>query len=211
MNGTVSVASNTSLNYEAVYNATSNSATSFTAYTTRITAAGQSGSGTGTDSNDTYDTLYPGGVVQITDSVSVTTSTCAASPSNSGACPGSTLTYSLAYQNVVPAAVASNLGTEPTFAYYALYTSAGSLVLTNNSATNPPAATSANNGSTYTNGIQAAASDTTANTVFTYYTSGGSVTSTFPGPTKLTAQIGGASYQLAPGGSGTITFTAVVK
>jgi hypothetical protein len=213
VSGTVSLASNTSLDYEAVYNATANSATPFAAYTTRITAAGQSGAGIGSDANDVYNTLYPGGVVMLTNSVSITTPQCPGgeSPTNIGACPGALMTYAIAYQNVAPSVTGTNQGTEPSFAYSALYTSAGALLITNDGLANPSGSANANNWGTYTNGIQAAALDTTANTVFTYYTSGGSTTTTFPGATKLTAQVGGASYQLAPGASGIITFTAVVK
>ena len=213
VNGTVVVPSGTSVYYEAVYNATSNSATPFTGVDASITAAGQSGNGTGSDTNDTHNDLYPGGVVKLTNSVSVTSTNCPAgiSPSNSGVCPGGTLQYSIAYLNVAPAAVISNLGTEPAFAYNALYTNTGSLVITDDGQANPSGASAANNWVTYTNGIQAAASDTTSSTVFTYYTAGGSTTSSFPGPAKVTAQVGGSSYQLVPGASGTISFTAVVK
>jgi hypothetical protein len=213
VNGTLVVASGASAYYEAVYNATGNSATPFIGVDATITAAGQSGTGTGTDTNDTHDDLYPGGVVKLTNSVSVTTTNCPASmsPSNSGVCPGGKLTFSVAYQNIIPTATSSNLGTEPTFAYNTCYASAGGLLITDDGQDNPSGAPSANNWVTYTNGIQAAATDTTSNTVFTYYTAGGSTTTTFPGPAKLTAQVGGASYQLAPGQSGTISFTAIVK
>ena len=84
-------------------------------------------------------------------------------------------------------------------------------MITDDGQANPSGASAANNWVTYTNGIQTAASDTTSNTVFTYYTAGGSTTSSFPGPAKITAQVGGASYQLAPGGSGTISFQTIVK
>jgi hypothetical protein len=213
VNGTLVVASGASAYYEAVYNATGNSATPFIGVDTTVTASGQSGAGTGTDTNDTHDDLYPGGVVKLTNSVSVTTTNCPAgmSPSNSGVCPGGKLMFSVAYQNIIPTATSSHLGTEPAFAYNACYASAGGLLITDDGQANPSGAPSANNWVTYTNGIQAAATDTTSNTVFTYYTAGGSTTTTFPGPAKVTAQVGGASYQLTPGQSGTISFTAIVK
>lgn len=211
VNATVAVAAGAAYYYEAVYNAASNSATPFTAYTTQITAAGQSGSGTGGDTNDTFNVIYPGGVIQITNSVTVSNTNCPAgeSPSNSLACPGGTLSYGVTYANVVPTNVAANLGSEPAFATNPLYSAAGTLVITDDGTANPSGATAQNNWSTYTNGIQLAASDTTANTVITYFPA---ASTTFaPSQTKLTAQIGGASYKLAPGGFGTITFTVVVK
>jgi hypothetical protein len=105
--------------------------------------------------------------------------------------------------------VDANKGTEPSFAYNACYTTAGSLTLTNDGTATPAGAANANNWATYTNGIAAAASDTTSGTVITYYPSASTTYSA--AQTKLTAQVGGASGQLKPGDSGTVTFTAVVK
>jgi hypothetical protein len=197
---------NTTLNYAAVYNATSNSATPFTAYTAKITAAGQSGAGTGVDTNDTYNTLYPGGVVQLTNLYTVTAANCPAgqSPTNNGACPGGKVQYALLYNNVCPANVGTASGsTEPAFAVNAL--TVGTMVITDDGTAGT------NNWTTYTNGIQAAATDTTGGTIFTYSNPGGPSTTFIANQTKLSAQVGGAGYQLGPGASGTITFNVIVK
>ena len=127
VNGTLVVASGASAYYEAVYNATSNSATPFTGVDATITAAGQSGSGTGSDTNDTHNDLYPGGVVKLTKSVSVTSSNCPAgmTPSNNRRLPGRHAPVLHCLPEYRSFGVTGNLGSEPAFAYNALYTNAG--------------------------------------------------------------------------------------
>jgi hypothetical protein len=212
VSGTASVASGATLSYEAVYTASGNSATAFTAYTTKITAAGQSGSGTGTDTNDTYNTVYPGGVMKLADAVTATTTNCPAgesAPPSGLACPGGTLSFTIAYANQVPVAVDGNKGTEPTFAYNSCYAAAGSFIITDDSAANPSGATAANNWVAYGNNLAAAVTDTTAGTIITYYPSASTTFSA--AQTKFTAKIGGNAHQVVPGDSGTVTFTVVVK
>lgn len=197
--------------YEAAYNARDNSATPFTAYVAKITAAGRDGVGTGDDSNDTYNVLYPGGVVRLINAATASTTNCRMQETTpaGGACRGAVLSYTIAYENIAPAEVASNLGTEPAFAYGPCYTAPGSLLITDDGEAFPSGAAAPNNWLTYTDAIAAAATDTTANTVFTYSPSG---LATFSASqTKFIAQIGGPGYQLPPGGSGTVAFTAVVK
>jgi hypothetical protein len=213
VNAVATVLSGAAYYYEAVYNASGDSATPFTAYVAKITAAGRGGAGKGADSNDTYNVLYPGGVVRLTNGVSVTTANCRAaepdSPPVGVACRGAELRYTIAYENVVPADVASNLGTEPAFAYGPLFTAPGSLLITDDGTAFPNGAAGQNNWTTYTGDIAAAATDTTSKTLFMYFPSG---LMTFSADqTKFICQIGGARFQLPPGGSGTVAFTAVVK
>ena len=97
------VASGASVNYLAVYTATG--VTPFAPQTFDVTAKGTSGGGAGSESNDTYDVLYPGGALKLAKSVVATTTNCPAGTTPSGpangsttaVCPGGVLTYSLAY------------------------------------------------------------------------------------------------------------------
>jgi len=211
----VSLASNATLNYEVVFNATSNSTTPFNAYTAEITATGQSGSGTGADTNNTFDTLYPGGVVELQDGLSVSSSGCPAgaspAPPANTVCPGGTVSFTVTYTNLCPSAVGSNLGSEPVFAYNALYTQAGTLVVTDDGNAAPAGTPSANNWATYTFGLNAAPTGAPANTSYAYSGASGFASGTYPsitgGYTKFVATIGGSSFVLGPGGTGTITCT----
>jgi hypothetical protein len=201
------------LNYEAVYTPVS-TVTAFTIYDATLTVAGTSG--TGVDTNDTHNELIPGGIVKLQNVISTTTANCPAgetAPTTTLVCPGGTLLHSITYSNIVPFATIANLGSESaTFASNACYTAAGALTITDDGAASPDGATAANNWATYTNGIASpGATDTLlgGGTIFTY---GANTPGTFvTGQTKLTAQPGGASYKLAPGGTGTISFSTIVQ
>ncbi|MGP6159918.1 MAG: hypothetical protein ACLPYS_20885, partial [Vulcanimicrobiaceae bacterium] len=117
------LASGVSVNYLAVYTATA--VTAFTPVAFDITAAGTGGSGTGTETNDSYDVLYPGGALKLTKSVVVTSTNCPSGvTAGAGAtCPGGVLTYTLAFADLAPAGLAAGgtgLGTEPAFATNAI-------------------------------------------------------------------------------------------
>jgi hypothetical protein len=215
--GSVTVAAGASLTYEAVYKA-SNGVTPFVGVDGKITATGTGGGAA--DTNDTHDDLYPGGVVTLTNSVSVTSSNCPSgaspSPPAGTVCPGGVLHYALAYANVAPAAaVGVNVGTEPAFAYAALTMTAGALTDDGTAAGNTWGADSF--------GLNAAATDTTSGTTFAYYacttscaSSSSFASGTYPsitaGPNKFIATIGGSpSYQIVPGASGTISFNVTVR
>lgn len=212
VNAAVTMHSGAAYYYEAAYKAIDNSAIPYTAYIAKITAAGRDGAGAGADANDTYNILYPGGVVRLTNGVTATMTNCLTqgnAPLVGAPCRGAELRYTIAYDNVVPVHVALNLGTEPAFAYGPCYTAPGSFIITDDGQAFPSGAAGPNNWLAYTGDIAAAATDTTTNTVFTYFPSGLVVYST--GQTKFVAQIGGADYQLPPGASGTVVFTAIVK
>jgi hypothetical protein len=190
--------------------------TPFTIYDAKLTASGTLG--TGVDTNDTHNDLIPGGVVKLTNSLSVTSPNCPSgeNPFNVNVCPSGTLTHSIGYVNIVPFATIANLGGEanPFFASNACYTNAGALIITDDGAIFPSGATAANSWTANTNGIAAAATDTSgdhtsASTIFTYFPL--NQTTFAANQNKLTAKIGGAGYQFAPGSSGTITFSTVVK
>jgi hypothetical protein len=203
----ISLAAGATYNYVAQYTAASG-VTPFTAVDGKITGAGAVG--TGGDTNDTHDDLYPGGAIKLTKSVSVTSTNCANSPPAGDVCPGGVLQYSEAYANVAPSvAVTTNVGTEPTFAYAAIKTGAGQVAITEDGGA------SANNWGANSFGLNAAPSDTTSGTTYSY--SGGSAfaSGTYPsitaGYTKFIATIGGASGTLAAGASGTITFNVTIR
>ncbi|HTV72824.1 MAG TPA: hypothetical protein VME66_03845 [Candidatus Acidoferrales bacterium] len=196
-------------NYDVVYNASSG-VTPFVAADALITASGSVG--TGGDVNTTHQDIYPGGVIKLTKSVTVVSTNCPSgaspSPPAGTVCPGGVLQYSVAYANVAPiASTTTNVGTQPAWSYAALYPEAGQLVITENG--------SVGNWGANTFGLNAAPTATTSGTTFAY--SGGSAfaSGTYPsmtaGYTSFTATIGGSTYQLPPGGSGTITFNVTVR
>jgi hypothetical protein len=216
------VASGASVNYLAVYTAASVPA--FTPQAFDITAAGTGGPGTGTETNDSYDVLYPGGALRLTKSVVVTTSNCPAGASPSApanaVCPGGVLTYSLAYANLAPAGLASGtgLGTEPAFATNAINLS--SVLLTEDgAATSATGTVYTNNWATNTYGLNAAPADSFygATTTFTPTGAAAYASGTYPtmtaGYTKFTAGLNatGSPATVKPGASGTITFNVTVK
>jgi hypothetical protein len=165
--------------------------------------------------------IYPGGVVKVTKSQAIVancpTGATPAPPANT-VCPSGTITYTLAYQNVAPAALAgggSGVGTEPGFALNGLNVNAGTLVVLDDGTVTNGWAT-ATNPSTYGVDAAVAPASTTTGTVFTYtpnvaLSSGTYGTTKTTGPSKISAQIGGATGTLAPGASGTVTFQVTVR
>jgi len=215
------VASGATLNYFVVYKAASGSSLPFNSVSGDAIAYGTGATVTagvpalGPDANETWQTIYPGGAVKVTKSQAIV-SNCPgtpAPPANS-VCPGGTITYTLAYANIAPAALAaggSGLGTEPAFATNAINVSAGSLTVSDDgtAGTNSWAASSF--------GIDAsvAPSSTTSGTTFTYTPATALSTGTYPaktqGPTKIAAVVGGTTGVLAPGASGNVVFQVTVK
>jgi hypothetical protein len=222
------VASGASVTYLAVYTATNVAA--FTPQAFDITATGTGGTGTGAETNDSYDVLYPGGALKITKSVVATTTNCpaGASPvgpangSTTAVCPGGVLTYSLAYQNLAPAGLATGgtgLGTEPAFATNSINLS--SVLLTEDGSASCSSGCTAytNNWGSNTYGLNAAPADSLYTTKTTFTPSSGTAyaSGTYPtmtaGYTKFTAGLNatGTPATVKPGDSGTITFNVTVK
>jgi hypothetical protein len=210
ISGTVLLASNASLTYVAQYIAGA-PVTPFVGVDGKITAAGVTGGGTGADTNDTHDDIYPGGVIQVSDSVATSSNCPAAAPALPGTatCPGAVLTYSIAYQNMAPALAMTNKGSEPSFAYAALNLTGGTLLLTTDGAA------AGNSWASYSFGLNALPTDTTSNTIFTPANGTAYASGTYPGMTagytKFTAQVGGAAGVVNAGASGTITYSVTVK
>ena len=186
----VAVASGATLNYWAQYSAPNGTKT-LTRYDANIVATSN---GNGAISNTTHNELYSG-FVALTKTFAIVTNCAGAVPAN-GVCPGGTVTYTVDYRNIMAGPGTGN--TEPASAL--LTTAAGALVITEDGNAAP------NNWATFTNGLNAAATDTTAGTVFTYTPGPGPA-----GATKFTAQIGGAGGQLGFGQSGQIVFAVTVK
>jgi hypothetical protein len=161
--------------------------------------------------------IYPGGPIKLTKAQSVLSNcpggstTPSVAGTNAPVCPGGTIDYTITYANVAPAAQAANgaaLGTEPAFALNGLTTAAGKLNVLEDG-------TAAGSWFASTFGIDAAPAPaiSTTGSSFTY---AGTTTlhaagSTTKGPSGFTAAIGGATFQLAPGASGTITFQVTVQ
>jgi hypothetical protein len=211
VSGPITVASGGTTPYKAVYNATSNLATPFAAADALIIATGAYG---GIDTNTTHNDIYPGGVLELTQTVAVTSTNCPAgiSPTNLGACPGGVLTYSLGYTNIAPTgSTVTNKGSEPLFAYNALISKAGGVVIT------VDGTVAGNLWAANTFGLNAAPSDTTAGTTYTYtgpnLFSSGTYPSNTSGHTGFIATVGGvgAGNILLAGQSGTITYNVTVK
>jgi hypothetical protein len=208
-----SVASGAYFNYIAVYKAAS-AVTPFVAVDALLTATGTLGGAA--DTNNTHDDLYPGGAVKLTTSVSVTSTNCPSgaspAPPAGTVCPGGVLAYTVTYLNVAPAAVApggANAGTEPVWAVAGVTTGAGTLALTEDGNA------AGNSWGTNTFGLNAAPSDSTGGTTYSYAPSSTFASGTYPsitaGPSSFVATVGGASFKLQPGTSGTITFNVTVK
>ncbi|MFY9779022.1 MAG: hypothetical protein WAJ85_00755 [Candidatus Baltobacteraceae bacterium] len=222
----VSILSGATVNYEAVYTATAVSA--FVPQTWQITVKGVSGS----ETNDTYDVLYPGGALKISKSVAATATNCPsvssgtepANGSTSGVCPGGVMTYTLSYQNLAPAGLAPSgaaLGTEPAFATNAVLISSALLTEDGGASCSSGCTTYTNNWATNTFGLNAAPVDSNYGTYTTFTYSNGSAFAigTYPGITagytKFTAALNATGTtntgKVVAGQSGNITFTVTVR
>ena len=210
---TGSVASGAYFHYIALYKNAS-AVTPFVAVDSTLTATGTYGGAA--DTNDTHDDLYPGGAVKLTTAVSVTSTNCPSgaspAPPAGTVCPGGVLAYTVTYLNVAPTAIApggTNAGTEPVWALAGITTGAGSLALTEDGNA------TGNSWATNTFGLNAAPSDSTGGTTYAYTPSGSFASGTYPnitaGPSKFVATVGGASFKLQPGTTGTISFNVTVK
>jgi hypothetical protein len=206
----ISVASSATYTYVVTYTASSGQ-TPFSVADATVAAAGVTGGGTGSDTNNTHDDIYPGGVMKLTKSFSINSTNCPAgespSPPANTVCPGGVIKYSLVYSDVVPTATMTNIGTEPVWAYAACSTQSGTFIVTEDG--------TVGNWATNTFGLNAAPTDTTSGTTFAYSSGSAFASGTYPsmtaGYTKFTATVGGSSGTLVPGGSGTISFTVTVR
>ncbi len=216
----LTIASGGSLNYIAVYTAAGGTTTQpFVPLNFPIQAYGSAGTaGTaGTDNNYTYNTLYPGGVVQLTKSAVIVNgcpSGASATIPATGVCPGGTITYSIAVKNVAPigqATVGSGSSSgEPAFAIAGITIKSGTVV------TEDGTVTGANwYASTY--GIDATVAPTYPTGTTTVYTLNGSTTgvpalhatgSTTKGPSGFTVTF---PTSLTAGYTGTISFQVTVQ
>ncbi len=181
------VASGASVNYVVEYTAPAN-AQAFVTYDTPITATG-AGGGT----NVTHDELIPGGPLYLFKTATLDGATCP----NSLAVSGCKITYDVYYYNNAPTVTACAAPTTSVLTLAGGYFAAAgtSIVTEDGAATN-------NSWAANTNGLTAAATDTTANTTWT----GNSA-----GSTHFTATIGGATYVFYPGCTGHIDFSVIVK
>ncbi|MDQ2872818.1 MAG: hypothetical protein M3R35_06800, partial [Candidatus Eremiobacteraeota bacterium] len=190
------------------------------------------------ESNSTHDELYPG-FVPLTKNATVVTSGCpsGAPVPSFGACPGGVVKYTIDYRDIMAGA---GLGTEGTLASAFLTTGAGSLTLADDGTLSTSPVGTVNNWASFSKGLKEklypalsnnttcgtttnTCGDTTAGTIFTYFTgipASGVGSTTFPAgvpATKFTVQVGGASFALYPvnfagqTSQGTITFAVVVK
>ena len=186
----VAVASGATLLYWAVYSSPSGIQT-LKRYDATIVATSV---GNGAINNGTHNELYSG-FVALTKTVSIVNN-CGSNPlpgpPTLPVCPGGTVTYTVDYRNIMVGPGVGN--TEPLSAL--LITAAGTLVITEDGTAGT------NNWATFTNGLNAPATDTTAGTTFT---------TNVAGSTKFVATIGGASGQLAGGQNGQIVFAVTVK
>jgi hypothetical protein len=195
----VAVASGVTLCYWAVYSSP-NPTQSLKRYDGNIVAASIGGGGCPLCTNTTHNELYSS-FIALTKGITITNNTCGVFtqpplPATQFACPGAILTYTVDYRNIM---VGGGTGTEPLSAQ--LLTAAGTLVITENGGAG------SNNWATFTNGLNAPASDTTAGTTYT----GNAAAST-----SFTATVGGVAFQLVPSGvagtnQGVITFAVTVK
>ena len=204
-----SVASGASGNYIVVYKPITgaNPVANGVGIDATVTVSGTSG-----DSNATHQDLYPGGPLALNKSAAVVSGCPGTGQTAGGICPGGTITYTVAYANQAPAAaVTTNAGTEPAYAYQGITT--GAVTITEDG-TGSTAATATNNWATYTNGLTGipAVNNTAGTTAFTFAygtTGAGAYSTTTPaaGAVKFTA----TATTIAPGSAGTIVFSAVVK
>jgi len=200
------VASGASGNYVVVYTplTATTSVPNGTPIDSTVTVAGTGGNAA--DSNATHIDLFPGGPITLTKSAAVVTG-CTGTGQNTTAavCPGGTITYSIAFASTAPVgSVATNPGTEPTYATQGLTTS--NIVITEDG-TGANTNTPGNNWATYSNGLIAApvVTNTVGSTAFTFVYS--PTAGTAVGSTKFTA----TATSIAAGSTGTIAFSVTVK
>ncbi len=178
------------------------------AYGTAATVSGTGVPTVGADANETYNVIYPGGPLQVTKSQTIVTN-CSGTPAPTSAtavCPGGTITYTLAYKNLAPAALAtsgSGIGTEPTFATNAIEVSTAVI--------SDDGTLGSNNWSTTTFGIDANVAPSLNGGTATYTPNVPLSTGTYPaktqGPTKISVSLPGT---IQPGTSGAISFQVTV-
>ncbi len=216
----VPLASGATLNYWAVY-----AAPSGVAYLSHATGTVVATSvGDGTIKNSTNHLLYAGFVAITT--TAATTPNCPAgvSPTAGTVCPGGTITYTIDYRNIVGGSSNYDRSSAAAVSFAGVMTKPGSLLITadgTSAALKPDGTSLGNNWATYSSGPTAPPVDTTANTVFAFFSgsSAGTPAGTFQtGLTKFTAVVGGAAFQLVPYGvangtgcQGTITFAVTVN
>ncbi len=151
---------------------------------------------TTTDTNTTHNEVTLGGYVVLTKSQTITSSGCPAgaapAPPAGTVCPSGVIAYAIDYRDIAPSGASLGTGSS----VIGGTTKAGTFTIAENGTVAP------NNWGTYTNGLNAAPTDTMAQTVFT----GGTV-----GSTSFSAQVGGATFVMGPGTQGTISFNVTVK
>jgi hypothetical protein len=212
----LTLASGASLNYIAVYTPTAGTTTlPFVPITSEIAAYGTNGTaGTpSADSNDTYNTLYPGGVIQLNKTAAIVTN-CPAGVTvpAGGICPGGTITYSIAVKNIAPvgqavAGTGSSAG-EPDFAIAGITIKTGTIVTEDGTTANANWFAStygidATVAPVYPTGTTPAYLTTGAGSSATLHATG----STTKGPSGVTVTFNNA---LTAGYTGTITFQVTV-
>jgi len=179
----LTVASDVTTTYYVKYTPPA-SVTTLLQYDFAITATGTGG---GSDNNATHNDLYAG-FVALTKSATVTSNGCPSgvTPPANQACPGGVIAYDVNYLNIAQSGGTGN--TEPATALL----TAKSFVITENGTVAP------NNWGTYTNGLNAPATDATPGAVIT----GGGV-----GSKSFTDSIA----TLAPAATGDLKFAVTVN
>ncbi|MBC5804319.1 MAG: hypothetical protein GIX03_15235, partial [Candidatus Eremiobacteraeota bacterium] len=188
----INVNAGQSYNYVAVYTAPA-AVQCFTPSDATVVATNNT---TATDTNTTHNEVTVGGYVVLTKTQTITSSGCPAgatpAPPAGTVCPSGVIAYAIDYRDIAPSGASLGTGS----VVIGGTTAAGTFKITENGTVAP------NNWGTYTNGLNAAPTDTMANTIFT----GGTV-----GSTSFVAQVGGPTFVMAPGTQGTISFNVTVK
>ena len=215
----LALASGASLNYIVVYTPAAGTTTlPFVPITADVAAYGSAGTAAtpGADSNDTYDTLYPGGALQLTKSA-VTAPNCPAgttpAPVAGTVCPGGTITYSIAVKNIAPigqaATGAGAANGEPAFAIAGISLKTGAVITEDGTL-------AASSWFTPTFGIDATVAPSyPTGTTPTYTTTGTGATGTLHATGSATKGPSGFTLlfnnPITAGYSGTITFQITVQ
>ncbi len=184
-----------SVPFWVVYTTPASGLKSLTRYDSVITASD------GTNSNTTHNELYSG-YIAVSKTVTVQTTGCPSGMTPAyagGVCPGGVLLYAINYKNIVVGSNSASGAAMPSM-------QAGSFVIAENGGTG------SNNWATYTNGLkEALVAGADGSTSFGDSTSGSTFTGNAIASTAFTCTVGGASFQLASGASGTLWFRVVVK